>query len=519
MSRPDRAGKNLPAAAFFAGIESGSTAADVMAAAAGTDVNSYERLQQLLRLPGVMPDFAGKHGITPLMAACAAGNAWGAELLASHPLVSLSRADSDGRTALHYAAANGNADCVRALLSHQAPPGATTKAGETPFDLAQDEKTKDAFWESRYFVRHMKLHQPEHEKLQPPPQAPAPAPAPEVPPAPKAQPDPLKDAFFHALTNVGLQWKADPRMDIRGALMDKMAVMNVDDFAPAYKILREACDVLQKEGAEFDWSRMFVKAAAADNLPVMRFLHDEILFDQHALNQALSAVVERGDRRDAAHHLAIWGANPGARHEVDGRLEAPSIFDAAVRNKCAGVFEELVLWRPGELAKSDVERYRGMPAQGSTQGNLRQALALHAKRLEFKKLRGQKLKAAFNAAVALGDINGVMAGYAEARHDRFLRGNAEVSKAAGGGAIAIALRHEKYEFARLLIAEGFHLKDAPQNLRTELQVAGTAKAKQFAEDHLSGKMKVVSVPDVGRKRRSEIHILTHGFRPGHYGMF
>jgi hypothetical protein len=192
----------------------------------------------------------------------------------------------------------------------------------------------------------------------------------------------------------------------------------------------------------------------------------------------MCSALAQGDQRDVAHHLALWGADPAAAYELMDQPVAPSLIEAAFRNNRAGAFEEMVLWHSEGLSTPAADKLR-VP----------------------------------------GDVNGVMAGYAEARGDRFLRGNVEVTKAAGGGAIAVALRHEKYEFARLLIAEGFALKDSPEHLRAELRLHGTAKAKQFAEEHLSGKMKVISVPDVGRKRRSEIQILTFpGFR-GHYGMF
>jgi hypothetical protein len=45
--------------------------------------------------------------------------------------------DSDGYSALHGAAENGHADCVRLLLDRGARPNQTTRNGVTPMDLAE----------------------------------------------------------------------------------------------------------------------------------------------------------------------------------------------------------------------------------------------------------------------------------------------------------------------------------------------------------------------------------------------
>lgn len=502
---------------FWEGIAPESMAAAVMAIALSSETpDNREALRTLLQNPACLPDFAGTGGKTPLMAAAARGNAAATELLAAHPLVSLGRQDKDGWTALHYAAAAGNADCVRILLAHRAPHSTAAKDGRTPLEMSENPGAAAAFWENRDFVRHMKVHAPDHPALQPPPEPVAeaiPEPAAAAPAAPATPPEaePIKDAFFRAVTGVGLQWKLNPGMDVKGALIDKMVAMTGPEFAQSYKTIRGT-------NASFDWPRVFISAASAGNTSVMRYLHDEILFDQRTLNQAMSASIATGDQRDVAHHLAMWGANPMAPYELNGQLVAPSILEAAFRKNFAGTFEEMALWCLDGPSKTDSYR---LQVRALSQGRLgiSNALELREKRLEFKKMRGGKLKDAFQTAVAAGDINRVMAAYAESRGDRFLRGNIEVTPALGGGAIAVALRHEKYEFARLLIAEGFALKDSPEHLQADLRLNGTAKAKQFAEEHLSGKMKVISVPDVGRKRRSEIQILTFPPFRGHYGMF
>lgn len=44
--------------------------------------------------------------------------------------------DSAGYSALHYAALNGHADCVRLLLSHDALPNLPDSRGSSPLHLA-----------------------------------------------------------------------------------------------------------------------------------------------------------------------------------------------------------------------------------------------------------------------------------------------------------------------------------------------------------------------------------------------
>ena len=510
-------GRVVPSADFWDGIAPESMASAIMAIALSSETpDNRAQLRILLQNSACLPDFAGPTGKTPLMAAAARGNAGALEILASHPLVALDRQDKMGWTALHYAAAAGNDNCVRILLSHRATHSLSAKDGRTPVEVAENTAVEDAFWENRDFARHMKVHAPDHPKFQPPPEPmaaetpalAAPLPAPAAPP----EADPLKDAFFRAVTSVGLEWKLNPGVNVRTALIEKMIAMNGAEFAQSYKTIKST-------GAAFDWPRVFIKAAGAGNTAVLRALQDDIFFDQRTINQALSAAVAAGDLRDVAHHLALWGAEPDAHYELGGQLAGSSIIDVAFANKRTGIFEELVTWRGDMISKSHAGAFRLLAQPKTSRAGMLPAIDVLEKRLEFKKMRGSKLKNAFNAAVDTGQISGTMAGYAEARRDRFLRGSIEVSKETGGGAIAVALRHEKYEFARLLIAEGFSLSDAHLHLRADLRLNGTAKAKQFADEHLSGKMNVISVPDVGRKRRSEIHILTYGGYRGHYGIF
>jgi len=278
--------------------------------------------------------------------------------------------------------------------------------------------------------------------------------------------------------------------------------------------IAEVHNIIRAVGAEFDWSGTFMLAAGKGNTAVMRYLHDEMLFDQRTLNQALSAVVATGDMRDAAHHLALWGANPAAPYEINGVMAAPTIFDAVIKQRRFGIAEELAQWRFEGITPEQMERFTHCANLHLT----KDATNIHWSRREARKMRGGKLSIAFRKALDDTDVAGVMADYAEARRDRFLRGNVTLTKSDGGGALALALRHDKFEFARLLVAEGYSLADASAPLREDLRRHGSDAAQQFAADQLSGKLQVPNVPDVGRRRRSEIQILSMP-RPGHYGMF
>ncbi|TAL37302.1 MAG: ankyrin repeat domain-containing protein [Alphaproteobacteria bacterium] len=505
---------------FCDGLARDGAACQIMAAAVQGDA---ERLLMLLSDPRVLPDFENAHGITPLMAAAARGHTAAVDLLAAQPLVNTGRATRDGWTALHYAAWFDESGAAKALIAHHAPLDAKTKSGASPLDLAGDKPVAEVFWANRDFARQMRQQNPEHPKFQPaakiePGPAPEPssaAAAPETPAKTLPEKNESKDAFFRAILGVGLQWKTSPALDVKGALTGRLAAMKKDDLAEAYKTIRDT-------GAPFDWSAVFVKAAAASNLEAMRFLHNDLLFDQLTLNRALSAAVQAGDHRDAAHHLVIWGADPAAPFETGGQMKAPTIFEAAFRQERAGIFEELILWRGERLAKTDAQRLDAFAPRLDNHGfEMKKSLALYQKKREVKKMRAGNLKDLFNQAVTEGDITAIMAAYAEAREDRLFRGRVEFGRQDGGGAIAAALISGRCEFARRLIADGYHLKDAPGFMKSEVRLQAPEKAKTFAEEHLAGRLQVESVEDVGRARRSELRVIAAGPIIGgaRYGMF
>jgi hypothetical protein len=519
-------GKRLTAQDFLEGIPPDSMPAEIMSAAASAGADAAQRLELLVAKPTTLPDFASARGITPLMAAAACGNARGVEILSSHPLVNLARQDKDGWTALHYAAAYGHADCLRVLLSHYAPLHLPAADGKLPFDLVTEEKAADAFWENRDFLRHMRQRQPAHPKFQPsadPSPGPAATEPVSAPPAGAAakpgtapEKNELKEAFFRAVTNVGLEWKAAPGMAVGRALAKKIAAMAEKELAETYKIIRAS-------QASFDWSAVFVEAACLGNIAAMRFLHNEMLFEQRTLNVALCAVVAAGDDRNAAHHLVIWGANPDASFEANAQFAGDSIRSAAFCLGRMGCFEEIVTWARDPLPKRDIATYRAaLKKLPLTQlRKAREAVDIAGHRRDLHGCSTKKLRGIFKAAAQNQSIPHIMAAYAEGQKGYLLRGTVDFDKTDGGAAIAAALMNEQYTLARRLISHGYHLKDAPAGMQTDLRLAGSAAAKKFAEEHLSGKMTVEPVEDAGRAKRAELRILATGpFIGGaRYGMF
>lgn len=503
---------------FCDGLARDGAACQIMAAAVQGDA---ERLSMLLSDPKVLPDFENAHGLTPLMAAAARGHTAVVDLLAAHPLVNTGRASRDGWTALHYAAWFDESGTAAALIAHHAPLDTKTKSGASPFDVAKDKPVENAFWASRDFARRMKQKHPEHPKFNP-----APLPAPEAPEEPAPTPSPvttatpspaekdrLKEAFFRGVASLGLQSMEHPA---RAKLVGKFAAMTEEELKGVYKTIRETSQF-------FDWSGVFVAAAQNANIPVMRFLHDQILFDSGTLDSALSAAVRKGDDRNVAHHLVIWGANPDAPFEADNKALNGTIREAAFRRGRTGCFEEMVTWTREPLPKRDIAAYRKALQElpPSALRKAREAVTVAQRRRDFHGCNAKKLREIFKAAAQSQSMPEIMAAYAEGLKGYFLRGTVDFDKPDGGAAIAAALMNEQYELARRLVSHGFHLKDAPVSMQNELRLAGSAQAKKFAEEHLSGKMTVEPIEDAGRAKRAELRILAAGPIIGgaRYGMF
>jgi hypothetical protein len=504
------------AEAFFcAGLAPQSLSYRVMAAAAGGDARG---LETLLARGDVLPDFANGNGISPLMAAAVRGQAEAVSLLAAHPLVNLRRQNPDGWTALHFAAWAREAESLRRLLRHKAPAETRTERGATAFDLASPPLRAIFLADpaARRALRRFELptapgaEQPVHQKL--PDEAPAQPQAAEEPKAAEKPEDrPVREAFFRALTGVALDANRDGPS--RRHLAKKLAKLPEADFAAALAAAETAMRPL-------DWAVVFTAAAAENNTPVMRLLHDRFLFDNRLLERAVYFALEAGDHRDAVHHLLLWGADPASRAPAGLMPTGKTLRNRAFELRRAGCCEEMVLWAKAPCSEKEFSAYAHRAVLfGEDDATFRETQQLAIWRRAFKGLGAKKLKAAFATAAAKQDISAVMAAYAEARRDRLLRGKLELDRAAGGSAIAIALRHERYEFAQLAIADGYRLAEADGAAMTELRKHGTKKALQFAEDHLSGKMPVLRVEDTGKAQRSRLRALAtpiHGM--GRFGM-
>lgn len=491
---------------FTRGLAEGSTASKIMRAAVAGDAAA---LRALLAKPDALPDFANAEGITPLMAATARGHAGTVELLAAHPLVNLARGTQAGWTALHIAAALNQKEAAKALLDHRAPFNLATREGKTAFDLAQGKEIENVFWQDRRFAQGRKR-----------PTAPEPAPVPQD--APDAG---LKDAFFKAVVNIGLEWQRAPgNAQMQNSYALALGALPEGEFKAAYEKIRDA-------QPDFDWRLSFFAAAKCDNAAVMAFLHEKKLFSQPVLDGALALAVGSGDNRDAVHHLLRWGADPNA--PVSGKTPG-TIHALAFKAGRTGCFEEIALVSRHPVPKKDLESYQRHATRAAFIATIRvlgNKVVLTPENLEkirkdgkamkqlalsraadagmarhaLKGAGGKRLRAHFSAAAGKASLLQLMAAYSEARTDRFFRGTVGFSDEAGGNALALALLNERYTFARMLIGDGYHLGKAAPLLRRKLETSGSPAARKFAEDHLTGKMAVKPLENIGRIKATDYY--------------
>ncbi len=519
---------------FTRGIEPQSVAYDIMKAAASGDAAG---LKSLLAKPGALPDFCNEDGVTPLMVAAARGHSSALEVLSSHPLVNLARGDNRGWTALHFSSWLGQKETTKQLLAHHAPALITDNQDKTPFDYAKGHAVEEIFWQDRAFARTQKRPAPLEEKSVP---ASAQAATPEAAPAAPqpAAPNPVEEAFYRMMLNIAVAVKANPKMGFTATFCDECAKMKLADFRTIYNHLSNSTD--------FRWDQVFISAAARNNTETMRFLQGKHNYQQEMLDVALSAAIAGGDNRDAVHHLVLWRANPAADYAV--RAGTPgkgsgktTNLDAAYALGRTGAFEEMIAFSHHALPKQSLAQYkqisnalyvtsrlervtRGKNLSAERDAQLKQtslrhgrfssALEIANKKDMWKGSRTKPLREIFNAAVSENKLVDVIAAYAEAREDRFFRGRVEMEPAAGGGAIAIALLNERFELARLLISDGYHLKDASTWLQRKLEEEGSEKAKKFAADEKAGRLNADPIEGVGRVRASEFI----GYYPG-MGMY
>lgn len=510
---------------FLRGLAADGAARLIMAAAANGDA---ARLKMLLEKPDALPDFQNAFGLSPLMAAAARGHAQIVEMLAAHPLVNPGRQDAAGRTALHYAAHFDHAAAVRALLSHHAPLDVADAGGALPHEAAGPASAA-VFLQDRGFTLFMKGKVPRSLK-----------PLPAESPQPQKKEEAPLDALLRDLLRAGREFGDSPAT-VRTRLNALM--MKMDEAA-----FRDDCGKIKAAKADYDWDEVFIRAAGEGNTAVMTVLQEASPASPRTLARALSAAIENEDRRDAAHHLLMWGADPDAIYETGGVNHGIPIHRQAFRARRTGAFEEMVLWggllggamnfdhyeQSARLLRASAQAavaLRGKAAgpkarldaarEAAEQAQLLLAVRIWRKKMELKGTRAKKLREIFSVAVEQDNIGVIMAAYAEARESRLFRGRVEMSKRAGGRAIARALLHRRYEFARMLAAGGYHLKDAPAWLLQKIEKEGTARARQFAQDLLSGKMKPRLLEYIGKTRlsASDAALYTSAMnRYGRYGM-
>ncbi|MDE1151335.1 MAG: ankyrin repeat domain-containing protein [Micavibrio sp.] len=511
------------------GIDEQSAAYGVMRAAVTGDVAA---LKAALAQPNALPDFANSDGISPLMVAAARGNDAVVDVLAAHPLVNLARVDDRGWTALHFAAWLDHAGAAKILLDHHAPPLQQNHSGHTAFDKASGHSTEGVFWQDRNFARIMKRPAAQVEETVKPVPAPVPA---ALRPAPEEAR--LDASFMQQIKALTEEWHSNPQSDAQARFTTLVAGLPV----PQFKILQKA---IEKEQAGFDWRAFFIEAARLNNTSLMCHLQGQSLYQVDVLNRALGAAIEAGDNRDAAHHLLRWRAEATAVLDVKGVRSSMTLHRAAYILSRSGIFEEMMTFAGNSLPEKDILEYgrnakmesmlkhlHAIMVKGSVTPAQKKrfevqsviadktlvSLDVQAQRQQVKGMRSKPLREKFNMAVEQGQLTQVIAAYVESREDRFFRGVVDLDTRAGGGAVAVALLHERYEFARMLITDGHHLQHAPMWLRHKLDDKGTDKAKQFAADHLSGKLKLENISTVGRTRAADA-IFYPMYGRGYYGI-
>lgn len=520
------------------GLPPGSSAALMMEAA--FDGNAA-RMKTLLEKGDTLPDFENALGFTPMMIAAARGNATVVETLAAHPLADLGRQHRNGWTALHFAARFGHVKTVSSLLAHFAPLDLLTRDGKMAHELAEGLPTEKTFWGNRHFLRFMKSKEPANPRLLPPRQdakEEEQAQQEQQPQQRKSADEPVKGAFIRALAAISLEMKEKPGMNVRAKLNAKMAEMDEATF-------RDAFETIKSTRLKYNWEDVFIRAAGAGNTAVMSILHDHAHFEGRALTRALSAAVTDADQRDAAHHLMMWGADPGAAYEAGGTVYKTSILRRAFTAKRAGAFEEMVLWGGllgGITAFDDFEKKTKMSltlaqvsrirVEGQAEPDAKEklmtalkinsekkllfAIQLWRKTRELKGTRAKKLKNIFNEAVQQQNIGVIMAAYAEARESRLFRGKVEMDKQAGGNAMVTALVAKRYEFARMLATDGYRLQDATPDRRYLLDEKGATRAKQLARIFMTAKEKPKPIEEIGRVKLSAADAAL--YTGGMYGM-
>jgi hypothetical protein len=449
---PDRGGADL----FFChGLSPKSPQARMMEAVARFDTAQLAAL--VAAHPAVPPDFQNGNGVTLLMVAAARGNTDALHALANHPLVDLSQKSRDGWTALHYAAWFGKVDCVTALLKRAADFKAVNTAGETPFALAANTQTQEAFRAHKPFLAHMKRSNTGQTRR---------APAAAVPP---------QDAGL-SLTTLFLQAMLDiPAIarGLHGRLKAEIAAGGAESLPAAYAYIEEATIKAQARGrrVDFDWDGLLATAAAAGNIPALAFIAAQRDYmDSAPLTKALAALIAEGEdspqTAEAAQWLLRWGADANASGKAIrgvGSKAGTLAYQAFARSKPL-VFESFCL-HPGDLKTWHVSQQQLAWEQaidrcrtGDTIPDPRtDALAILKRRRQMRLMGEDMLRAALNAALAASHLPAVKAAYAETRSKRLFHDAFALSPEKGAAAMLLALQHGETCFAKRLAADGYRI--------------------------------------------------------------
>ncbi|MDI1228279.1 MAG: ankyrin repeat domain-containing protein [bacterium] len=493
---------SLSDASLVDGLSGNSRAQQFMLAAANNNVLS---LTLFLPQHDILPDFTNRNGFSPLMAAAALGAAQTLEMLASHPLVRLARADEEGWTALHYAAYLNQREAVAILLKHHAPADAVTTKGLIAFDLG-DEETQKVFLQNSAFKRFLKLRNPEHPLLSPAPPVAEAVDAQE----PEIQRPVLTETFYDALKDIGLAIQKGSTVTAHEQLNAKLAKMDTYNLNKAYRSIAQT-------GVKYDWDDVFIRAAGAGNTAAMVFLQDEIFFEQRVLNRALWQAAVTG-QRNAAHHLMLWEADPLFSQKLANGVPSTAI-DLAWQRRHTGVIEEMALWSDVKKTAPAIERYlhevRGSMTRvvsgtrapkRKTDDDLFMPLislsAMLTRREELARGGISQLTSAFARVTGSGNITEILATYAESQRPRFLRGKTTLDAKSGAAAMGWALVHERVEFARKLAADGYKFAQMPESLQQKALQSKSEAARDLARELLINTTYYPRIEETGKRSTS-----------------
>jgi len=466
----------------------------------------------------ITPDFMNGNGVTPLMVAAARGHVEVLNILADHPLTNLSQQNRSGWSALHYAAYFGEAQAVTTLLRRQADIGIRNAAGEDAFSLAKDDKTAEAFWSFKPFVRYLKKQNPAHPRLSPPQAVPtqkaetppaAPPPAQETPRAI----EPLSAVFLRAALNVGLSTAA-----AEGVWREMQKNIQTHNNAPlfeAYDRIEHAAQAADKRGTaiRFDWDGLLATAAVAGNIPALVFIAQKRDYmDSKPLTNALAAVIrtqaDTPQTAEAVRWLLRWGADANANAKIlkTGQTSGTLAYQAFAR-KLPHVFDaictqagELKSWHvtPEQLKwEQEIDKiYSDYPPEPPRDADARRRIKALSESIAVLKIRSalhhaghEKLTRHLADALGDGDLRRVCAVYTEARTDRLLRGAFNVPKPLGAAAMLLALEHGKLGFAKNLAADGhslLHLDSSAAARLAQLSEKTDAPLQDFLRAQKSG---------------------------------